>query len=157
MGSPMKSNCMLSSGEREADNRERVFMFISRSRTVITLTLAVIFPVMSAIAQENHVVPLTELHRDAAASTASRQTNLEKVERFISSESAQKALHAVRLDGNQVTAALPLLGDEELAQLASRADRAQADFAAGALTNQQITYIIIALATAVIILVIVAR
>ena len=58
---------------------------------------------------------------------------------------------------DQVTAALPLLGDEELAQLASRAERAQADFAAGALSNQEITYILIALATAVIILVIVAR
>jgi hypothetical protein len=132
-------------------------MFITRSRNVTTLLLAVVFPVMSAIAQESHVVPLAELHRDAAAVTASREANLQKVERFVSSETAQKALHAVKLDGNQVTAALPLLGDEELAQLASRADQAQADFAAGALTNQQITYIIIALATAVIILVIVAR
>jgi hypothetical protein len=132
-------------------------MFISRSRSVITLILAVIFPVMGAVAQENHVVPMTELHRDAAASTASRQANLEKVARVLSSETAQKALRSVKIDGNQVTAALPLLGDEELAQLASRAERAQADFAAGALSNQEITYILIALATAVIILVIVAR
>lgn len=132
-------------------------MYISRSRSVITLMLAVIFPVMSAIAQENHVVPLAELHHDAAATTASRQANLEKVERLFSSEMAQKALRSVKIDGKQVTAALPLLGDEELAQMASRADRAQADFAAGALTNQEITYILIALATAVIILVIVAR
>lgn len=136
---------------------ERLFMFISRSRSVITLILAVIFPVMGAVAQENHVVPMTELHRDAAASTASRQANLEKVARVLSSETAQKALRSVKIDGNQVTAALPLLGDEELAQLASRAERAQADFAAGALSNQEITYILIALATAVIILVIVAR
>ena len=132
-------------------------MFISGSRNVITLMLAVIFPVMSVMAQESHVVPSAELHRDTAASTASRQANLDKVERFFSSETAQKALRSVKIDGNQVTGALPLLGDEELAQLASRADRAQADFAAGALTNQQITYILIALATAVIILVIVAR
>ena len=132
-------------------------MFISRSRSPITLMLAVIFPVMSVVAQENHLVPLTELHRDVAANTASRQANLEKVERFFSSQNAQQALRTVKLDGNQVTAALPLLGDEELAQLASRADRARSDFAAGALTNQEITYILIALATAVIILVIVKR
>ena len=132
-------------------------MFISRCRAVITLMLTAIFAVMSALAQESHVVPLTELHRDVAASTASRQANLEKIGRLFSSETAQQALRAVKIDGNQVTAALPLLGDEELAQLASRADRAQADFAAGALTNQEITYILIALATAVIILVIVAR
>jgi len=131
-------------------------MVISRSN-VIALTLAVVFPVMSAVAQENHVVPLTELHRDAAATTASRQANLDRVERFLSSELAQKALRSAKIDGNQVKAALPLLSDEEMAQLASRADRSQADFAAGALTNQEITYILIALATAVIILVIVKR
>ena len=132
-------------------------MFISRSRSAITLMLAVMVPAMSALAQENHVLPLTELHRDAAAATATRQANLERVERFFSCEAGQKALHTVKIDGNQVKAALPLLGDEELAQLASRAERAQSDFAAGALTNQEITYILIALATAVIILVIVAR
>jgi hypothetical protein len=109
------------------------------------------------VAQESHAVPLTELHRDAAATTASRQADLEKVGRFFSSEAAKKALRSVKLDGDQVKAALPLLGDEELARLASRAERAQADFAAGALSNQEITYILIALATAVIILVIVAR
>lgn len=131
-------------------------MVISRSN-VIALTLAAVFPVMSAVAQENHVVPLTELHRDVAATTANRQANLERVERFLSSELAQKALRSAKIDGDQVKAALPLLSDDEMAQLASRADRAQADFAAGALTNQEITYILIALATAVIILVIVAR
>jgi hypothetical protein len=146
---------MLISGGKKLG--ERLFMLISRSRNAITLMLAVIFPVMSAVAQESHAVPLTELHRDAAATTASRQADLEKVGRFFSSEAAQKALRSVKLDGDQVKAALPLLGDEELARLASRAERAQADFAAGALSNQEITYILIALATAVIILVIVAR
>ncbi|HLK51103.1 MAG TPA: hypothetical protein VKT49_23335 [Bryobacteraceae bacterium] len=132
-------------------------MFIARSRQFTTLVLAVIFPVMSAIAEESHVVPLSELHREAAAATQSRQANLAELEHFFSSDSAQQALRTVKIDGDQVKSALPLLGDEELARLAVRAGQAQADFAAGALTNQQITYILIALATAVIILVIVAR
>jgi|SRR6185312_15000758 hypothetical protein len=132
-------------------------MWIVRSRSVISLLVAAIVPVMGAIAQENHVVPLTELHRDAAAASASRQANLAKVDRLFSSEAAQQALRAAHIDGDQVKTALPLLGTDELAQLAARADRLQGDFAAGALTNQQITYILIALATAVIILVIVAR
>jgi hypothetical protein len=130
-------------------------MFIVKSRSVIALLVAVVVPVMSAVAQENHVVPLTELHRDATAATESRQGDLAKVERFFSSEMAQNALRATRIDGDQVKTALPLLSSDELAQLATRTDRLQADFAAGSLTNQQITYIIIALATAVIILVIV--
>jgi hypothetical protein len=49
-----------------------------------------------------------------------------------------------------------LLNDKELARLAAQAEKVQADVAAGALDNhQQISYIIIALATAVLILVIV--
>ena len=48
-----------------------------------------------------------------------------------------------------------LLGDDDLARLAAQTDRVRADLEAGALTNQQLTYIVIALATAVIILVIV--
>ena len=132
-------------------------MFIARSRNAIILSLAVIFPVMSVLAQESHVVPPTELHRDVAAATETRQVNLDKIAGFFSSGIAQKSLHSVKLDGDQVKSALPLLSDQELAQLSARTDRWQADFAAGALTNQEITYIIIALATAVIILVIVAR
>jgi len=47
------------------------------------------------------------------------------------------------------------LSDEELARLAARTEKVRKDFAAGALTNQQITYIIIALATALIVVIIV--
>jgi len=130
-------------------------MSIGKKRSAIALLVAAIVPVMSAVAQENHVVPLTELHRDAGAATASRQGDLAKVERFFSSELAQNALRAAHIDGDRVKTALPLLGTDEIAQLAARTDRLQADFAAGALSNQEITYILIALATAVIILVIV--
>ena len=42
---------------------------------------------------------------------------------------------------------------QELAKLAQQTRHVQNDFAAGVLTNQQITYILIALATAVIVLI----
>lgn len=129
-------------------------MFMIKNRSAIALCLAVIFPVMGAIAQESHVVPLTDLHRAAAAATDSRQANLEKVQQFLSTDAAANALHSAGIDGEQVKTAVPMLGDEELARLAARASQAQADFAAGALSNLHLTYIVIALATAVIILVI---
>jgi hypothetical protein len=132
-------------------------MSILRSRNAIAVCMAMIFPMMSAIAQENHVVPLAELHRDAAAVTASRQGNLEKAEHFFSSDLARKALGSAGIDGEQVKAALPLLDNEDLARLAARTDQVQADFAAGALSNLHLTYIVIALATALIVLLIVAR
>lgn len=128
-----------------------------RIRNSMALLLAAVVPVMTAVAQESHVVPLTELHRDAAAATGTRQANLARVEKFFHSGAAQQALQTVRVDGQQVVNALPLLSDEELARLSARADKVDSDFAAGALTTQELTYIVIALATAVIILVIVAR
>src|SRR5436309_15161266 len=105
-------------------------------RTVIVLVLSVILPVMTTLAAESHVVPLSQLHRDAAAVTETRQLNLAKAEKFFSSEAAQTALHGVKINGEQVTKAIPLLNDEELGRLASRIDAAQTSFAAGALSNE---------------------
>ena len=51
--------------------------------------------------------------------------------------------------------AIATLSPDELARLSARTTEIQNDFAAGALTNEQLTYIVIALATAVIVLIIV--
>ena len=60
------------------------------------------------------------------------------------------------MKSSKIEKAFPQLSDEELARLALQTDKIQNDLAAGALTNQQLTYMTIALATAVIILIIVA-
>jgi hypothetical protein len=101
----------------------------------------------------DHIVPPAELQQAAASAARSRQQNIDKVEKFFSSEQAEKVLKSAHLDAVQVKKAVPTLSNQELARLASRADKAHKDFAAGALTNQQITYILIALATAVIVLI----
>ena len=49
--------------------------------------------------------------------------------------------------------AVATLSPDELARLASRTNQLQRDFAVGALTNQELTYIVIALAAAVIVLI----
>jgi hypothetical protein len=59
------------------------------------------------------------------------------------------------VNATKVEKAIPLLNDEELSRLASQCRQVENDISAGALSNQEITYILIALATAVIILVIV--
>jgi hypothetical protein len=105
------------------------------------------------LAARDHIVPPAELQQATASAARSRQQNIDKVEKFFSSEQADKTLKSVHLDAVQVKQAVPTLSNQELARLASRADKAQKDFAAGALTNQQITYILIALATAVIVLI----
>jgi hypothetical protein len=60
------------------------------------------------------------------------------------------------LDYRKVDRAIATLSPDELAQLAAKTNALQKDFAAGALSNQELTYIVIALATAVIVLLIVA-
>jgi len=117
--------------------------------------LLLLLPAMATWAAETHVVPLTELHARAISASDERQSDLARLDRFFSADAARQALHSVKLDGVQIHQAVALLSSEELARLASRADKIQADLAAGALSNQELTYIVIALATAVLILIIV--
>ncbi|MEJ2009595.1 MAG: PA2779 family protein [Acidobacteriota bacterium] len=104
-------------------------------------------------AAQNHVVSPAQLQRATLSVARTRQQNISRVEKFFSSKQAEKALKSAHLDPVQIKKAVPALSDQELARLASRADKAQKDFAAGALTNQQITYILIALGTAVIVII----
>lgn len=118
---------------------------------VCALTFLLQTPLLAAA--QNHIVPPAELQQATASAARVRQQNIDKVEKFFSSEQAEKALKSARLDAVQVKKAVPTLSNQELARLASRADKAQKDFAAGALTNQQITYILIAIGAAVIVLI----
>lgn len=124
-------------------------------RLTAMFALAVPFLVPQTAAAQDHVLSAGELQAEMRAAAKSRQSNLEKVEKFFSSESAKHALQSARLDTAKVQKAVSFLSDEEMARLAAKTEKVRTDFAAGALTNQQITYIIIALATAVLILVIV--
>ena len=112
-------------------------------------------PVQNLIG-EDHVVRPADLHRAVITAAEARKTNLNKVQKFFSSELAQSSFKKAKFDLAKVEKAVPFLSDEELARLASQTDKIQNDFAAGSLTNEQLTYIIIALATAVVILIIVA-
>lgn len=104
-------------------------------------------------AAQAHVVSPAGLQQATVSVARTRQQNITKVEKFFSSERAEKTLKSAHLDPIQIKKAVPSLSDQELARLASRADKAQKDFAAGDLTNQQITYILIALGTAVVVLI----
>jgi len=106
------------------------------------------------IASSSHVVTLAELEERSVAASEGRQRDLQELDRLFSSEPVTKALQATKLDGEHVRRAVALLDNDELARLAERSRQVRSDFAAGSLTNQQLTYIVIALATAVIILVI---
>lgn len=123
-------------------------------RGITAGTLAVVFLIPQDALAQSHVVSLAELQSAAIASTQARQRNIETLEQFVSSPTAAKALKSAHIDAQQVTKAVSRLSDEELSQLASRANRAQADFAAGRLSDRDL--IIILLAVVALILIIVA-
>jgi hypothetical protein len=102
------------------------------------------------------LVAPSELHRRLVEKSASRKAQIAQLRRFFASPEAKKALAAARMEPRKVEEAIAVLDAGELAKLSSRAAKTESDFAAGALSNQELTYIVIALATAVIILVIVA-
>ena len=108
------------------------------------------------MASNDHVVQPSDLKQALEKNAELRKVNIQKLQALFKSEMGQKALKSTRLDAQRIEKAIPFLSDEELARLTAQAQTAESDFMAGALTNQQITYIIIALATAVVILVIVA-
>ena len=105
---------------------------------------------------EDHLVTSADLHKTLLDSANSRETDIGKIQKFLSLDSTRRALGENQHLRHKVEKALPYLSDEELKRLASQTQKIEQDVVAGSLTNQQLTYIIIALATAVIILIIVA-
>jgi hypothetical protein len=109
----------------------------------------------STLASNDHLVQPSDLKQALEKNSEMRKANIQKLQGFFKTEIAQKALKNARLDSQRIEKAIPFLSDEELARLAAQSTQAHSDFTAGALNNQQITYILIALATAVIVLILV--
>ncbi len=125
------------------------------ARAVTACVLAAIFAVpQSLMAQAAaHVVSPADLQKAAVAATQARQQNLETVKELFSSAQAQKALKAAHMDPEQVKNAVSSLSDAEVAQLASRVHKAQADFAAGTLSDRDLIIILVAIAALILIIV----
>jgi hypothetical protein len=115
--------------------------------------LAVVFMIPQDALAQSHVVSPTELQSAAVASTQARQHNLETLQQFVSSPAAEKALQSAHLDAQQVKNAVSRLDDQELAQLASRASKANSDFAAGTLSDRDLIIILVAIAALILIIV----
>src|SRR5258706_6439224 len=96
--------------------------------------LVILLPANATWAAEAHVVPITELHAKTVSASEGRQTNLAKLDQFFSTDAISRALRSATLDGAQVPQAVGVLSNEELARLASQADRSPSDLSARALT-----------------------
>jgi hypothetical protein len=77
-----------------------------------------------------------DLHGAIIKAAEAKQNNLAKLQNFLSSVPAREALNRSKIDLAKVEKAIPHLNDEELARLASQAEKIQGDLAAGALSNK---------------------
>ena len=123
------------------------------ARAVIACVLVTIFSVPPSLLAQIHVVSPADLQKEVLNATQRRELNVEKVRQFLSSEMAQKALKTAHMNSEQVKTGVASLSDAELAQLASRADKAQADFVAGTLSDRDLLLIILGIAALVLIII----
>jgi hypothetical protein len=118
----------------------------------VGLTVLMAFP--QGVIGQDHVVSSSDVKKDLQEASAARKTQLAQVDSFLATSEAKKALADAHIDYQQVHTAVQSLSDEDLARVATKADQAQKDFAAGDLSNRDL--ILIILAVAVLILIIVA-
>ena len=109
------------------------------------LVCALAFPqdIFSQAALQDHIVSSEAMQQQLESSAAARQRNIETLNSFLSSPTAQRAMQETHITPTQVKTAIPTLSDEELASLASRAADAQMKFAAGSFTDHDLLIIVI--------------
>jgi hypothetical protein len=125
------------------------------SRVAVAFVLAAVFALPQNLVAETaqHLVSPSELQQAAVKASTARQQNLDQLKQFFSSEKAQHALKSAHVNPEQVKSAVSTLDDAELAQLASRVQKTQADFAAGTLSDRDLIIILVAIAALILIIV----
>src|SRR6266852_3788214 len=129
------------------------------SMCVLMLAIALLFGLAGIPARaqdQQHVVSLSDLNKDAARPAQTRQSNEAAVRTLLSSDQGQKALKSANLEYQKVDKAVGQLNDEDLAKLAERSRRAQSDFAAGRISDRDLLWIIV-IALAIIVLAVALR
>lgn len=125
------------------------------ARSVIAAALVAFFAIPNdAVAQAaSHVVSPSDLTNATLAATQQRQQNVDTLNQFFSAPKAQHALESAHINPQQVKTAVSTLSNEELAQLATRVNNAQMDFAAGNITDHDLLIILVCVAALVLIIV----
>ncbi len=118
---------------------------------VLIAAFAVSQPVLAQAS--THLVSPADLQTAAVDTSQSRQQNIDTLNRFLSSDQALKAMRSAHVNPREVNKAVSSLSDEELAQLASRAQKAQSDFAAGNIDNRDLLIIILCIVALILIVI----
>ncbi len=121
-------------------------------RKLIAVFLLIVFVPVTMLAQD-HVVSPADLQKEVMSASQARQHNIETVQQFLSTPTAERAMKSAQVNPQQVKTAVATLDNQELSQLAARADKAQMDFAAGSLSDRDLILIILGIAALVLIIV----
>ena len=122
-------------------------------RTAATLLTCLLVLPPNTFSAQDHVVSAAELRQALQMASEKRHNDIKAVREFFGADVVKKSLNVAHLDLQKIQTAVSVLSDEELGQLAGRVHAAQKEMVAGALTNEQLTYVVIALAAAVLVLV----
>jgi hypothetical protein len=124
-------------------------------RTITAAALVALFATPRSVVAEvsDHLINSSDLQKAAIGASEQRQRNLDTLKAFLSSDKARQALQSTHMNPEQVNKAVASLSDDELAQLATRAAKAQADFAAGNLSDRDLLIILVAVAALILIIV----
>ena len=123
------------------------------TRSFVLCALVAICGFARALHAQAHVVSPADLQKEVVSAAKTRQDRVDQITQFLSSDKAKKAFSSAGIDAKQITNAIPTLSDEELTQLSARASKAQAEFAAGTITDHDLTLIILAIAVLVLLIV----
>lgn len=124
-------------------------------RTITASALVALYAVPQNLVAEvtDHLVSPSDLQKAAVGASQQRQQNIATLRTFFSSKQVRQAMQSSHMDPQQVSKAVAGLSDDELAQMATRATKAQADFAAGSLSDRDLIIILVAIAALILIIV----
>ncbi len=125
-------------------------LFATPIYCAVMLMLGSVMLMPRATFAEDHVVQQSQIQKDLATASATRQQNEQQLKSFLATPDAQKAIESAHMNYQQVTGAVSQLNDSDLARLAARSSKAQNDFAAGLLGAHGIAAVIVLIAIIII-------
>jgi hypothetical protein len=129
---------------------------LSRVCCIVLVTLIAVTSIPLPARGQGQTITSSELRDAVRKASTEKQKNAEQVRSFFAQETVRNVLDKAGISSERVDKAVSALNADELARLSARTSKIHSDFAAGALSNQDLTYIVIALAAAVLVLVVVA-
>ncbi len=125
------------------------------ARCFVSTALVTVFLIpQNAVAQAaQHIVSPSDLDKATIGASHARQKNLDTLNNFLTSDKAKAALESAKIDPQLVKKAVAGLSDEDLANLAARAEKAQNDFAAGSIGDRDLLIILLCIVALILVIV----